>query len=84
MPDGTFDRNLCRKLIDDYIESEVLLVHGGTVETSFECSKDEAVSLTESMYTSNIVRIADRNLGGRVIIQSIGVGKGSTPSQREA
>jgi hypothetical protein len=80
---GTFDRELCRKLLDDYIESDLLLVHGGTVATSFECSKDEAVAHAEALYVSNVVRLADRDLSGRVIIQSIGVGKGSTSLQRE-
>jgi hypothetical protein len=78
MRNGEFDSFACRALLDEYIDADVVLVHGGTLASSIECTKGEAVAHIAELIKKCRVRVADPRFHSRILIDPIGVGKGSS------
>jgi hypothetical protein len=73
---GVLAKDAVDQLIAEYISGEHVLIYLSAQECAY-CTKAEAFSYIERIYSLGRLRLASPDFQGRVLIEPIGVGAGS-------
>jgi hypothetical protein len=75
--DGRMDKQKCIAVLNAYIDTPDVLLYGGTSETAFHCTIEEAPIQIENMLQERTgVRAATPDFKGRALFTAIGVATG--------